>query len=310
MQPKITAKVFCTDREVGEVSRVVVDPLSKSISHLVIKADGRESVVAVDGLIASCTEREVRLHCASGSLATTGPFRRDDFVTVDEVEIPHLERHLDVMPGEVLVPVPGLEKDLSRRQFFARFTNVIGAMLTLPLIYPVVRYLIYPMYRPFSNNWINLGNLSFDRQPPGVPQLYKFKKTVQEGVITRHFEKSNWVLKPTPEQLDKIYPDGDLDFRDDKGNLIWVNHKDTDLVVFSGKCPHLGCAFRWRKHKRFGDVFVCPCHLSIYDATGKVLDGPAPRGLDKLPVKVAPGGEVEIIDMEFKAGEAKQDRIA
>jgi Rieske Fe-S protein len=310
MQPKLTAKIICTDREVGTVSHVIADPISKSISHLVIKADGQESVVAVDGLIAGCSEREVRLNCASGALATM-PFRRGDFVTIHDVEIPHLERQLEeVAPGEVLVPLPALEKDLSRRGFFTKFTNVIGAMLALPLLYPVVRYLIYPMYQPFSNKWIDMGNLSIDRQPPGVPQLYKFQKTVKEGVITRHYEKSNWVLKPTPEQLDKIYPEGDQDFRDEKGDLIWVNRKDTDLVVFSGKCPHLGCAFRWRHHKRFGQVFVCPCHLSIYDATGKVLDGPAPRGLDKLPVKLASGGQVEIIDMEFKAGEKKQERIA
>ena len=31
-----------------------------------------------------------------------------------------------------------------------------------------------------------------------------------------------------------------------------------------------------------GQVFLCPCHLSIYDAGGKVLDGPAPRALDPL----------------------------
>lgn len=310
MQPKITAKLLCTDREVGEVSRVIVDPLSKTISHLVVKSDGQESLIAVDGLIASCTEREVRLQCASSALVKTGPFRRNDFVTIDEVEIPHLERHLDVDPGEVLVPLPELEKDLSRRQFFSRFTNVIGAMLALPLIYPVIRYLIYPMYKPFTNAWINLGNLSADRQPPGVPQIYKFAKTVTEGVITRHYEKSHWVLKPTPEQLNQIYPNGNLNFKDDKGDLIWVNQKVADVVVFSGKCPHLGCAYRWRHHKRFGMVFVCPCHLSVYSATGKVLDGPAPRPLDKLPVKVLPGGELEIIDMEFEAGVKEQIRIA
>jgi Rieske Fe-S protein len=56
-------------------------------------------------------------------------------------------------------------------------------------------------------------------------------------------------------------------------------------------------------------VFLCPCHLSIYDATGKVLDGPAPRRLDSLPIRVSPNGEIEIIDMEFKAGTKSQTRI-
>jgi len=308
-QPKIAAKVFCTDREVGEVSHIIVDPLSKLISHLVVKADNRESVVAIDGLIAGCTEREVRLQCPSSALASASPFRRDDFVTIHDVEIPHLERSLHVMPGEVLVPLPALEKDLSRRQFFTRFTNVIGAMLTLPLIYPVVRYLTYPLYQPFTNQWLKLGQVNALREP-GVPQTMKFGKTVLEGYITRHFEKSHWAMKLTPELREQMYPDGDLEFRDEKGELVWVNRKDSDVVVMSGKCPHLGCAFRWRKHKRFGQAFVCPCHLSVFDPAGKVLDGPAPRHLDILPMKVTGGGEIEIIDMEFKAGRADQVRIA
>jgi Rieske Fe-S protein len=58
-----------------------------------------------------------------------------------------------------------------------------------------------------------------------------------------------------------------------------------------------------------GQVFLCPCHLSIYDASGKVLDGPAPRPLDALPIKVSASGDVQIIDMEFKAGTKSQTRI-
>jgi Rieske Fe-S protein len=58
-----------------------------------------------------------------------------------------------------------------------------------------------------------------------------------------------------------------------------------------------------------GQVFLCPCHLSIYDASGKVLDGPAPRSLDPLPIQVSASGEVQIIDMEFKAGTKSQTRI-
>ena len=44
-------------------------------------------------------------------------------------------------------------------------------------------------------------------------------------------------------------------------------------------------------------------------AAGKVLDGPAPRSLDALPIRVSGSGEVEIIDMEFKAGTKTQIRI-
>ena len=36
MQPKLKSKVRATDREIGEVSKVIVDPLSHEISHIVV----------------------------------------------------------------------------------------------------------------------------------------------------------------------------------------------------------------------------------------------------------------------------------
>jgi hypothetical protein len=40
-----------------------------------------------------------------------------------------------------------------------------------------------------------------------------------------------------------------------------------------------------------------------------VLDGPAPRPLDPLPIQITSSGEIKIIDMEFKAGTKTQTRI-
>lgn len=55
------------------------------------------------------------------------------------------------------------------------------------------------------------------------------------------------------------------------------------VVAFSAICTHQGC-----KVEPAGTEFDCPCHQSRYDlATGKVLDGPAPRALDPVTVTVA-----------------------
>ncbi|MER3422758.1 MAG: rieske ironsulfur family protein, partial [Nitrospiraceae bacterium] len=47
--------------------------------------------------------------------------------------------------------------------------------------------------------------------------------------------------------------------------------------------------------------FRCPCHGSVYNIKGQVLDGPAPRPLDQLPSKVE-DGHIYVIYKEFKAG--------
>ena len=56
-------------------------------------------------------------------------------------------------------------------------------------------------------------------------------------------------------------------------------------------------------------LFLCPCHLSIYDEAGKVVDGPAPRALDVLRMEVNAAGDVKIIDVEYKAGVKNQIRL-
>ncbi len=309
MQPKIKAKVSCTDRVVGEISRVIVDPVTKEISHLVVRADGKERLVATDEHLESVTEDGARLRCPSEAFYSFELFRRDDFVEVKEVEIAQLERRLDVVPGETLVPIPEIEKDIERRTFLQRFTHVIGAAIALPMVYPILRYILHPMYRPLDNSWLKFGKADQVREID-FPKLVKFEKDVQEGFLERTFTKSHWAMKASPEALEKIYNNKDLDFKDKQGNLLWVNKHDEPIVVFSGKCPHLGCAYRLRKHRRFGQAFICPCHLTAFALTGAVLDGPSPRPLDILPSRVNGRGEIEIIDMEFKAGKEDQIRIA
>lgn len=308
MTLKIKAKVRCSDREVGEVSRVIVDPIEKSIREIVVLSDGEERVVPLDGQ-AVVTEGLVQFGFPSSKMGQFPTLDRGNYHQVKEVEIAGLERHLEVFPGEALVPIPTLERDVTRRTFFTNFTNAIGVALALPLVYPILRYLTFPMYQGFNNNWIKIGKT---QSLPDVdkPRQMKFDVKVKEGYLEREFQKSNWVVKLSETLRGEIYKGKPIEYKDADGKVYWVNKPDTEVAVFSGKCPHLGCAYKWKEnHKRFGRVFWCPCHLSIYDPGGKVLDGPAPRRLDVLPTRINPGGEIEIIDAEFKAGKEFPIRI-
>ena len=311
MQPKLKSKVRCTDREVGEVTRVIMDPLSLQISHIVVGgngAGGPERQVPASTIL-RVTEDLVELRAPSSELESFPAFKRDEYVTIHEVEIAHLEEHVHVECGEVLVPVPELERNVKRRTFFANFTHAIGILIGLPLVYPVLRYLMKPMYAPLDNGWIKIGNAN-KIKTDDVGVQFKYKKKVKEAFMPEaEVDKNVWILKATPAILEKVYKGKDMDFQDPTGRVIWTNKRDVPYVVFSGKCPHLGCGYKWRSHKIIGKVFLCPCHLSIYDASGKVLDGPAPRPLDALPIRVTSNGDIQIIDMEFKAGTKSQTRI-
>lgn len=71
--------------------------------------------------------------------------------------------------------------------------------------------------------------------------------------------------------------------------------------AFSLICTHLGCVVRWVPEGGDGKaartlssgknpgLFVCPCHGGVFDAEGRVIDGPPPRPLERLEVRVRDG---------------------
>jgi rieske iron-sulfur protein len=61
------------------------------------------------------------------------------------------------------------------------------------------------------------------------------------------------------------------------------------VVAYSGVCTHQGCPVNMWTAERA--AFYCSCHGSIYNPKddAEVMDGPAPRALPALPLKVADG---------------------
>ncbi len=55
-------------------------------------------------------------------------------------------------------------------------------------------------------------------------------------------------------------------------------------------CTHLGCI----SQREESGAFVCPCHGSRFDATGKVVEGPAPSPLRYLEVSRMPSGDLVV----------------
>jgi rieske iron-sulfur protein len=61
------------------------------------------------------------------------------------------------------------------------------------------------------------------------------------------------------------------------------------VVAYSGVCTHQGCPVnQWSTEQ---NAFVCSCHGSVFDPKdgAEVLDGPAPRRLPALSLKITDG---------------------
>ena len=64
-----------------------------------------------------------------------------------------------------------------------------------------------------------------------------------------------------------------------KGDPTYLIVQDDGTISNYGVnavCTHLGCVVPWNANE---NKFMCPCHGSQYDATGKVVRGPAPLSL-------------------------------
>ena len=72
MQPKLTAKARCQDREIGSISKVIVDPLSHEVSDVVVResnGQGIERQIPMSQIQEVVSEEEVVL-CSLLHLAT------------------------------------------------------------------------------------------------------------------------------------------------------------------------------------------------------------------------------------------------
>ncbi len=79
---------------------------------------------------------------------------------------------------------------------------------------------------------------------------------------------------PAPNKIPMSVPAG----------RFWLsNVEDRGLYVLYGVCTHLGCLPKWVETN---NRFECPCHGSKFERTGKYIEGPAPRSMDKFEATV------------------------
>ena len=95
------------------MTKVIVDPLSHQISHIVVSMNGSGERQVAMALVQTVTDSTVQLRNTSSEIVALPPFNRAEYVSTHEVEIAHLEDKLHVTPGEVLVPFLNWKRTLS-----------------------------------------------------------------------------------------------------------------------------------------------------------------------------------------------------
>ncbi|NET82939.1 MAG: cytochrome b6-f complex iron-sulfur subunit [Moorea sp. SIO1F2] len=137
--------------------------------------------------------------------------------------------------------------DMGRRQFMnlLAFGTITGTFVGA--LYPIVKYFIPP-------------------SSGGAGGGVTAKDALGNDIKVSEFLASHNVGDRTLTQ----------GLKGDPTYVIVTEDQGLEAYGLNAVCTHLGCVVPWNASK---NRFICPCHGSQYDNTGKVVRGPAPLSL-------------------------------
>ena len=171
-----------------------------------------------------------------------------------------------------------LETDGSKRDFLLYSTVAVGAVGAIAAAWPFISSM-----NP-SKDVLALAKTELDLS------------SLEEGQsITAMWRgKPVFIRKRTAKEIESVKMTKLADLKDPQSDSERV--QKPEWLVLVGICTHLGCIPSGQKG---GDVkgdfngWVCPCHGSHYDISGRIRKGPAPTNLEIPPYKFT--GETNIV---------------
>lgn len=166
---------------------------------------------------------------------------------------------------------------ITRRSFFGALVAIGSAGMGALLAVPVLRYVLYPLYaRAAGTEWSDVG---------AVSEFATSKSPVRKTVTFA--QRDGWREVVSAQS-------------------VYVGRTAAgELEVLSAICPHLGCSVSWQQAQ---NDFLCPCHGSVFKADGKVVAGPSPRGMDRLPTRIK-DGKLQVHFEYFRPNVPNQEKL-
>lgn len=154
----------------------------------------------------------------------------------------------------------------------------VGSAVTGSVLLFLVGMLVWSLLMsPFTAAWVSMAEIT------GLWTLH-----------TARFMMPNVLVEP-PSRF-KVGPASDYPlntvsnkWKDQYG--VWIVHTDQYegqnlIFALASVCTHLGCTPSWLDGEQ---KFKCPCHGSGFYITGVNFEGPAPRPLERMGVRIAEG---------------------
>ncbi len=156
---------------------------------------------------------------------------------------------------------------IPRRGFLGFATAAVGGVIGLVLAVPGAAYVLSPLRKKGQERGFHTLT-RLNQLEVGVPRSFSIIEERQDA----------WIKYP----------------REPVGSVWLIRQKEgvkPPVIAFTSECPHLGCAINLTAD---GKNFLCPCHTSAFELSGKPTNQVPPRPMDQLEVEIAPGDDPEI----------------
>ncbi|MFA6972363.1 MAG: ubiquinol-cytochrome c reductase iron-sulfur subunit [Gallionella sp.] len=159
--------------------------------------------------------------------------------------------------------------DCERRNFLIKLTSVVGAAGVAATCVPFVASM-----NPSSDVLAKaLTEVDLSGITPGAMHTVAWQG------------KPVFILHRTPAQIKAAeVSNGGSDPEPDSKRV-----KNPEWLVVVGVCTHMGCV-----PNKEGQGWICHCHGSQYDDSGRVIRGPAPKNLEVPPYRFASADKIII----------------
>lgn len=165
--------------------------------------------------------------------------------------------------------------DMGRRQFMNLLTFGTITGTALGALYPVVKYFIPP-------------------SSGGTGGGVTAKDALGNDIVVSKFLASH-------NTGDRVLAQG---LKGDPTYIVVEGDQAVANYGINAVCTHLGCVVPWNVNE---NKFMCPCHGSQYDNTGKVVRGPAPLSLALAHATVTEDDKLAFTnwtETDFRTGDA------
>jgi ubiquinol-cytochrome c reductase iron-sulfur subunit len=152
--------------------------------------------------------------------------------------------------------------DPNRRDFIHIATGVAAAGIVGGLAWPFIDQM-----NP-AGDTLALASIEFD-----------LGKVVEgQQVVVKWRGKPLFVRNRTAKEIQEAIKGDTADLRDPATDESRHKAGKAQWLILVGTCTHLGCVPTFGGGEYGG--WFCPCHGSVYDTSGRIRKGPAPKNLE------------------------------